>query len=112
MKKSFNSLTFFIGIDVSKLTLNITVLIPSLSKKKYKRVGNSTAGMKELNLWLRKIEGFKYPYAMFCMEHTGVYTRLLLSYLSEKSANMESSLMIKKSLGLKRGRTAGERLTR
>lgn len=107
MKNSFKSLTFFIGIDVSKLTLDVTVLIPSLSKKKYKHVGNSPAGLKELNSWLRKVQGFKYPYALFCLEHTGVYTRFLLSYLSEKEANiwLESSLMIKRSLGLKRGKT-------
>ena len=106
MKNSYKSLIFFIGIDVSKLTLDVTVLCPSSSTKKYKQIANTVAGLKVLNSWLRKIDGFKYPQALFCLEHTGVYTRVVLSYLSEKSANiwLESSLYIKKSLGLKRGK--------
>lgn len=106
MKNSCQSLTFFIGIDVSKLTLDVTVLVPSSSIKKYKRVANTVAGLKTMNSWLRKINGFKYPHALFCLEHTGVYTRVVLGFLSDKSANiwLESSLYIKKSLGLKRGK--------
>ena len=42
MKKICNSLTFFIGIDVSKLTLDVTVLIPDSSTKKYKPGGTGT----------------------------------------------------------------------
>ena len=106
MKKICNSLTFFIGIDVSKLTLDVTVLIPDSSTKKYKRIANTVEGLIKLNLWLRKLKGFKYLHAIFCMEHTGIYTRVVLSYLSDKNANiwLESSLQIKKSLGLKRGK--------
>ena len=106
MKNSYKSLIFFIGIDVSKLTLDVTVLCPSSSTKKYKQIANTVAGLKVLNSWLRKIDGFKYPQALFCLEHTGVYIRVVLSYLSDKSADiwLESSLYIKKSLGLKRGK--------
>ena len=106
MKKSCKSLTFFIGIDVSKLTLDVTVLSPKSSTKKYKQISNTVAGLKVLNSWLRKIDSFKYPHAMFCLEHTGIYTRVVLNYLSQKSANiwLESSLYIKKSLGLTRGK--------
>ena len=106
MKKSCNSLTFFIGIDVSKLTLDVTVLTPKSSTKKYKQISNTVEGLKKLNSWLRKTDGFNYPHALFCLEHTGIYTRVVLNYLSEKNANiwLESSLHIKKSLGLKRGK--------
>ncbi|MCD6555581.1 MAG: IS110 family transposase [Bacteroidales bacterium] len=106
MKNSFNSLTFFIGIDVSKLTLDVTVLSPKSSTKKYKQISNTVEGLKVLNSWLRKIDGFKYSHALFCLEHTGIYTRVVLNYLSDKSANiwLESSLYIKKSLGLTRGK--------
>ena len=106
MKKSCNSLIFFIGIDVSKLTLDVTVLIPTSSIKKYKRIANTVEGLTKLNSWLRKFKDFKHPHAIFCMEHTGIYTRVILNYLSEKNANiwLESSLQIKKSLGLKRGK--------
>lgn len=106
MKNSSNSLKFFIGIDVSKLTLDVTILCPSIKTKKYFQISNSVDGLKKLNSQLRKAEGFKYNLGMFCLEHTGLYTRVLLNYLSDKKANiwMESSLQIKKSLGLKRGK--------
>ena len=106
MKNSSNSFNFFIGIDVSKLTLDVTVLLSSSKSKKYKQFVNNKEGLNKLNNWLKKINGFKYPLAIFCFEHTGMYTRVLLNYLMSKSANvwMESSLHIKKSLGLKRGK--------
>lgn len=106
MKKSNTTLIYFIGIDVSKLTLDVTVLNSSSKKMRYTQVSNCYDGLKELNSWLRKNKEFKYPNAVFCLEHTGLYTRVLLDYLSNKNANiwMEASLKIKKSLGLNRGK--------
>ena len=106
MKKSETSLIFYIGIDVSKLTLDVTLLNSLTSKLKYIQISNCSDGLKKLNSWLRKIPGFKYPKAVFCLEHTGLYTRVLLEILSNKEANiwMEASLRIKKSLGLNRGK--------
>lgn len=106
MKNSSNSFVYYIGIDVSKLTLDVTVLIPTKSVKKYKQFSNSSDGVILLNSWLRKVDGFKYHNSIFCFEHTGMYTRVLLEFLTNKKANvwMESSLHIKKSLGLNRGK--------
>ncbi len=106
MKNSSNSFNFFIGIDVSKLTLDVTLLNPVKGVKKYKQFSNTSDGMILLNSWLRKVDGFKYHYSIFCFEHTGMYTRVLLEFLMNKKANvwMESSLHIKKSLGLNRGK--------
>jgi transposase len=106
MEKSLISFTCFIGIDVSKLTIDVTLLNPGKAVKKYKQFTNTPSGMRLLNSWLRKIDEFKYPGSVFCMEHTGIYTRTLLDFLIGKKANvwMESSLQIKKSLGLNRGK--------
>jgi len=106
MEKSLISFTCFIGIDVSKLTIDVTLLNPGEAVKKYKHFTNTASGMQLLNSWLRKIDGFKYPLGIFCMEHTGIYTRTLLDFLIGKKTNVwiESSLQIKKSLGLNRGK--------
>jgi transposase len=106
MEKTSHSFTCYVGIDVSKLTIDVTLLNPGKSVKKYKQFANTATGMKMFNSWLRKTDGFKYPCSIFCMEHTGIYTRTLFDFLIGKKANvwMESSLQIKKSLGLNRGK--------
>lgn len=106
MKNSLQSICLFIGIDVSKLTLDVTVIDPKTKSRKYQQFENTTSGLDQLDSWLRKMSGFTYSKSIFCFEHTGMYTRVLLGYLLLKNANvwMESSLHIKKSLGLNRGK--------
>lgn len=107
MKKTPQSVSLFVGIDVSKLTLDLALINVQSKSKKHIQVGNSIEGLKQMNDWLRKTTDFQYSNTIFCFEHTGMYTRILLEYLMSKGANvwMESSLHIKKSLGLNRGKT-------
>lgn len=106
MKKTPQSASLFVGIDVSKLTLDITWIDSQSKSKKYLQVENNSNGLEQMNNWLRKSSDFQYARTIFCFEHTGMYTRILLKYLLSKSAHvwMESSLHIKKSLGLNRGK--------
>lgn len=106
MKNSSQSVVFYIGIDVSKLTLDVTIINSHTKTRKYKQIENSTSGLNTLDNWLKQHVLFHYTNALFCFEHTGMYTRVLLDYLLSKSAKvwMESSLQIKKSLGLNRGK--------
>ena len=55
---------------------------------------------------LSKLEGFSMSKAVFCLEHTGIYSNHLLSCLYKKKANicLESASQIKKSLGNLRGK--------
>ncbi len=106
MKKTPQSASLFIGIDFSKLTLDITWINSQSNSKKYLQVANNSSGLEQMNNWLIKSKDFQYARTIFCFEHTGMYTRILLDYLLTKSAHiwMESSLHIKNSLGLNRGK--------
>lgn len=106
MKKTPQSVSHYVGIDVSKLTLDVALINSQSKSRKYKQVENSTTGFAKLEVWLRETNDFQFKKAIFCFEHTGMYTRVLLDYLMSKGTNvwMESSLHIKKSLGLNRGK--------
>jgi len=96
---------FFIGIDVSKKTLDFAVL-----KGKdllFKWAGeNDEPGIKKFWEQLKMQQGFSVNGAIFCMEHTGIYNQHLLSFLySKKTAVcLEAAIHIKLSSGLQRGK--------
>jgi transposase len=62
--------------------------------------------LKPLLKELSKLKGFSLNNAVFCMEHTGIYSNHLLSCLYQTEANicLESATQIKKSLGNLRGK--------
>ena len=96
----------YIGMDVSKLTLDVT-LLDAQRKAHYIQVANDARGFKELDLWLVNCSDFEYSEAVFCMEHTGIYTRKVVEFLLLKEANvwLESALHLKRSMGMTRGKT-------
>jgi transposase len=97
---------FFIGIDVSKKTLDFAVF-----KDKdllFKWTGeNDEPGIKKFWAQLKLQQGFGVNEAVFCMEHTGIYNQHLLSFLYSKKAFvcLEAAVHIKLSSGLQRGKT-------
>jgi transposase len=96
----------FIGIDVSKLTLDITAVVDG-KEVGYVQIKNST---KEINKglvgFLERL-GLDLKYSVFCMEYTGIYTYPLVNWLGTKNASiwMESGLQIKRSSGFQRGKS-------
>jgi transposase len=98
MKEVFQFQRLYIGIDVSKLTLDVC-FISGAGTNHYQRFDNSKAGQRSLHKWLLQQEGFTYAAALFCMEHTGLYTRPLVEFLLLQSARvwMESALHLKRS---------------
>lgn len=92
----------FVGIDVSKLTLDVCLF----SKKLHGQFSNTEKGFKKLNQWTEKNTGKRFNEVKFCFEHTGLYSQSLGIYLEENKVcfYMVSGLMIKRSLGLKRGK--------
>jgi len=99
------SYQWFVGIDVSKQTLDITVLYNS-EKKLYERIENST---KSIKLFLKKLvheQKFSLNDCIFCLEHTGIYNTHFLKVMEEKKLTvcLESSVQIKQSGGLLRGK--------
>jgi transposase len=105
MKKELETQKAYIGIDVSKLTIDVSI-INHQGDQDYVQLENNVNGFNELSVWLNKKDYFSYRDVLFCMEHTGLYTRELVSFLLQQSANvwMESALHLKRSMGMTRGK--------
>jgi transposase len=97
---------FFIGIDVSKKTLDFAVF--KGKELLFKWVGeNDATGIKKFWSQLKSQQCFCINEAMFCMEHTGIYNQHILSFLYAKKASvcLEAAINIKLSSGLQRGKS-------
>lgn len=97
---------YFIGIDISKATLDWAVYD---GKKMILQTStaNSVAGIKTALRLLKTLPEWNTQQAIFCMEHTGIYNAHLLDFLHKLHFPiwLESSLQIKKAGGLQRGKT-------
>ncbi len=105
MKNQEENQNSYIGIDVSKLTIDVCIITQD-GKQDYQQFENTVKEFKRMELWLFKKDYFSYEESLFCMEHTGLYTRELLSFLLQQQANvwMESALHLKRSMGMTRGK--------
>jgi transposase len=99
----------FIGIDISKATLDVCVLSPSdITDIHHHPFCNNTKGFIQLLKWLKqKNEGVAIEEWRVCMENTGMYSLELNCFLDEKGIwqTMENALQIKRSMGVVRGKT-------
>ncbi len=99
-------LIHFIGIDVSKLTIDVAIIINNDIGRIIQLVfANDSKGFKELKNRLNK-EKISFPETVFCMEHTGYYSKQLSRFIIARHGNlwMEMSLKIIRSLGVQRGK--------
>jgi transposase len=96
---------FFIGIDVSKNELDFSVQQGKCFLF-HQEIINEPEAIRGLLKEIGKLKGFSLNKAVFCMEHTGIYSNHLLNCLYQKHANicLESAAQIKKSLGNLRGK--------
>lgn len=91
----------FIGVDVSKKTLDVYIL----SVKKHFTVSNDTEGFaKLLEICFGNVDRTQI---FFCFENTGRYSRLLSIFLCENNIQflMANALDLKKSMGIVRGKS-------
>jgi transposase len=99
----------FIGIDISKATLDVCVLSSSdMAVSQYHQFSNSSKGFIQLLKWLKQNdEGVSVGDWRVCMENTGMYSLQLNCFLHEKRIwqCMENALQIKRSMGVVRGKT-------
>lgn len=96
---------FFIGIDVSKKTLDFAVL--KGRDLLFRWTGeNDEPGIKKFWVQLKSQQDFCLNGALFCMEHTGIYNQHLLNFLYSKKAFvcLQAAIHIKLSSGLQRGK--------
>lgn len=91
-----------IGIDVSKLTLDVFIKTTNV----HKQISNDTKGFKELISWLSK-QKINLEATLFCFEHTGWYCLMLSYFLYENKYRYccINAIEIKRSMGLKRGKS-------
>jgi transposase len=96
---------YFIGIDVSKYTLDFAVLCGKDIMFQL-QTSNDLPGIHGFWKQLKTQAGFSLRQAIFCMEHTGIYNQHLLDFLFKKKASicLEASVHIKLSSGLQRGK--------
>jgi len=101
MKQEFN---YFAGIDISKLTFDVTLSTGS-DDLDYKKFDNNTKGCKQFLRWLKKLK-IDLSRLLVCMENTGIYHRLLGSTLNSEGVFtwVENASQIKWSIGIQRGK--------
>ena len=95
---------WFIGIDVSKKTLDITVRNREIVLQTLK-IENSVAALKCLLKEFKK-QGIDLSATLFCMEHTGVYCTPMMLCTEKLKLHLwlENATAIKLSIGLQRGK--------
>lgn len=96
----------FIGVDISKDTLDLALLEEdALGTFKDKKVNNTIKGFDEIIKWLKKHK-IQLDDCLFCMEHTGTYGLLFFAWLTQMKIDycVESGVQIKRSMGMTRGK--------
>lgn len=102
MKVKFN---YFAGIDISKKTFDVTVFLSEDQKESFKKFDNNLRGCEKFIKWLTKLD-VELDLLLICMENTGIYHRLLASYLASTNIFtwVENASQIKWSIGIQRGK--------
>lgn len=104
--RGLKAFKIFIGIDVSKLRLDIAVVIQGVLCTSF-QVNNKASGFKELLKIIQKLPDYTADNVLFCMESTGIYHQALADYLAYQgySVWVENAYQIKHSQGLVRSKT-------
>ncbi len=94
----------FIGIDISKSTFDVAIINSEGMNNSYV-FDNTSKGVKAF-LRLLKNQDMSLSETCICMEHTGVYGKIIISKLVEKQANLcvEMPIKIIRNSGLQRGK--------
>ena len=96
----------FVGIDVSKMTFDASILDSEEQESGHRRFRNDTAGIQEMLDWTASFN-IDINQTLFCAENMGCYVHLLSVSSLEKKFRLAlaSPLSIKKSMGLQRGKS-------
>jgi len=92
-----------IGIDISKATLDATIIKLGSNQPLHDSFLNKNLGFKQLINWTRKQQNDN-EHILFCMEHTGYYSQSLCSFLDKQKLDFAliNPLLIKRSMGFRR----------
>jgi transposase len=99
------SFTSFIGIDVSKKTIDAVIYVSAALPVQHRQFDNRPSGFKELLAWVSRHAGKQG--LLFCLEHTGIYALPLCCFFTQEklSYSQQSALQVKKSMGIQRGKS-------
>ena len=97
--------SYFIGVDISKNTLDAAIYPAKDKKMDFLHFENSAKGLCTMLSWLKQ-RGVKISEMLVCAEHTGVYTNPLITFAHKKgiALSLNSPLDIKRSMGIARGK--------
>lgn len=95
----------FIGVDISKDTLDAAVYPAKDKKMDFLHFDNTQKGLMLMMSWLKR-RGIKASEMVICAEHTGVYANPLIAFADKKglALSLNSPLDIKRSMGIARGK--------
>lgn len=96
----------FVGIDVSKKTLDVVLFNVELKNKSpHTRVSNDPTGFTKLMKWLESNSAVPAE-TLFCLEYTGIYSYAITTFFNEQKLHFSlvSPLHMKRSIGLTRGK--------
>lgn len=101
---------YFVGIDVSKHTLDAaftTTAHREGSTMRWKQFANTGQGLTELTAWLSQMKVPLSNETIVVIENTGVYHRLLWQHFSLLQVDLciENAAQVKWSLGIARGKS-------
>ena len=99
------NVSFFAGIDISKNSLDVAVR-DERSLLFHISIENNKEGLKQFVEQCQS-SGVSLERCLFCCEHTGIYSQVLLSFVNRHNVAlwMESSVRIRRSMGLHRGKS-------
>jgi transposase len=97
---------YYIGIDVSKLTLDVTILseVGDATKTVHYKIENKEKSISQFVK--KKLGDYLAEQIMFCFEDTGIYSFPLASYLHDNQLTYWKvpAIEIKRSKGIARGK--------
>lgn len=96
--------TSFVGIDISKLTIDVALLDVDGKHQGVKKFTNSKDGFEYMSAWLESQSVLKE--CLFCLEHTGIYSLPVCVFFEEVKLaySLQPGLQIKRSMGIQRGK--------
>lgn len=97
----------FVGIDISRNKIDVAVIVDYKKEKIYQaEFSKDKKGMGALLKWLKGLGAMFDNETLVCMEHTGIYSRVMVEWLTTYSCLLcvEMAINIIRSLGLQRGK--------
>jgi len=100
---------FFIGIDVSKLWFDVSLMVIINHQKQAivtQRFNNTVQGIQNLHQWFKEQQVSFTENSLAVIENTGIYHRLIWQYCSKYNLPLHigNAAAIKWSLGITRGK--------